>query len=321
MRQVTLKGPRRLALEELEPRALGPHEVRLVVAAAGICGSDVHGYAGVNGRRPPGTVMGHEVAGRVVELGAAVEGLRIGAPLALNPVVGCGRCPFCAGGQDNLCADRRLFGCTPDLSGGYAEAMVVPAANAVALSDGADLDLAALVEPLAVGTHAARIAGEPAGDVLVVGGGAIGLAAALAARRHGAARVMVSEPLRERWALCERLGFQTLDPRAGPAARGSFALAFDCVGHGVTVAAALEAVAPQGTVVAVGLAEETIAVPAVPLVVGERVLRGSSAYTAAEFADTAAWRPTHRSSWPRSSRPGWASTSCRRCSRAWPRAG
>jgi len=86
-RRLVFHGDRRLAVEALARPALAPGEVRVAPAAVGICGSDIHGYAGINDRRAPGVVMGHEVAGRVVELGPAVTGLDLGTPVALNPVV------------------------------------------------------------------------------------------------------------------------------------------------------------------------------------------------------------------------------------------
>jgi 2-desacetyl-2-hydroxyethyl bacteriochlorophyllide A dehydrogenase len=290
VRQLVFHGPRRLSVEDAEPPRVGRDEVRVAVHSVGVCGSDVHGYAGVNARRSPGMVMGHEAVGFVTELGDAVEGLEQGQPVAINPVVSCGECELCRDGHDNLCERRRIYGCVPGLAGAYAEQVVVPAANVVAFDGAAPLEWGALVEPLSVGAHAARIASpRPGEQALVVGGGPIGLATALFAQWRGASGVVVSEPQEHRRRIAERLGFGTLDPAAEETPRSEFPLAFECVGHSVTLSAALHAVRPRGRVVFVGLAEETIGLPATPLMVGERTIAGSSAYSAKDFRDTAVW--------------------------------
>lgn len=288
MRQLVFHGPRRLAVEEAAPPPVGPDEVRVTLHAVGVCGSDVHGYAGVNRRRVPGMVMGHEAAGVVAEVGAAVQGLAAGTPVTVNPLTGCGECDLCRAGEENICERRKIYGCVIELPGAYAESFVVKAANVVPFEGQAPLEWGALVEPFAVGARAAR-AVEPGGEVFVVGGGPIGLGAALAARRSGAARVVVSEPLAHRREVAEQLGLETLDPAAEEPPRSQFPLSLECVGHSATLAAALEAVRPKGRVMFVGLAEDTVELPATPLMVGERVIEGSAAYTTDGFRETAAW--------------------------------
>jgi threonine dehydrogenase-like Zn-dependent dehydrogenase len=289
MRQLVFHGPRQLAVEDAPEPAPRPDELRIAVHSVGVCGSDVHGYAGVNNRRQPGMVMGHEAVGTVAERGADVDWIEVGAPVAVNPITTCGECELCLGGDENLCERRRIYGCIIDLPGAYAESFVVKAANAVPFAGPAPVEWGALVEPLSVGAHAARIAAlQPGDDVLVVGGGPIGIGAALAARRRGAGRVVVSEPLAHRRSVAERLGLETHDPSGGEL-RTRFGTAFECVGHSGTLAAALTAVPPKGLVMFVGLAEETIELPATPLMVGERTIRGSAAYSNDDFGDTSAW--------------------------------
>jgi 2-desacetyl-2-hydroxyethyl bacteriochlorophyllide A dehydrogenase len=289
VRQLVFHGPRRLAVEEEAPRTLEPGEVRVRVHSVGICGSDVHGYAGVNARRAPGMVMGHEAVGTVVETAADVE-LRDGTQVAINPIVGCGECSYCRVRDENVCEQRRIYGCVPGLPGAYADEIVVRAANAVPFEGDVPLEWGALAEPLSVGARAARVGRITTEDeVLVVGGGPIGLSAALASRRRGARRVVVSEPVPHRREIAARLGFETLDPSAQELPRSAMTVAVECVGHGETLRAALEAVVPQGRVVFVGLAEETIELTPTPLMVGERVIAGSSAYASYDFRETVAW--------------------------------
>ena len=291
MRQLVFHGPRRLSVEEADPLPVGPDEVRVDVRAVGVCGSDVHGYAGVNSRRVPGMVMGHEAVGSVSEVGERVEGLPLGTPVTINPLTGCGECELCLDGSENICERRKIYGCTLELPGAYADSIVVRASNVVPYDGPAPLEWGALVEPLAVGARAARWVSDVAEgrDVLVVGGGPIGLGAALSARRRGARRVVVSEPLAHRREIAERLEFETVDPAGEELPRSAFPVALECVGHSATLAAALNAVPPKGLVVFVGLAEETIDLPTTPLMVGERRIVGSAAYTMADFRETAAW--------------------------------
>jgi 2-desacetyl-2-hydroxyethyl bacteriochlorophyllide A dehydrogenase len=290
MRQLVFHGPWKLAVEEAEPPPLAADEVRVAVHSVGVCGSDIHGYAGINARRQPGMVMGHEAVGTVAEVGAAGEGLEPGQRVVVDPILSCGRCDLCLAGHDNLCESRRIYGCVPGLAGAYAESFDVKAANCIPFEGAAPTEWGALVEPLSVGARAARVGDIQQGDeVFVVGGGPIGVAAALAARRRGAARVVVSEPLGHRREVAARLGLETLDPGWDELPRSAFPIAIECVGHSETLAAALAGVRPRGRVVFVGLAEDKIDLPTAPLMVGERAIQGSSAYAADDFRATAEW--------------------------------
>jgi 2-desacetyl-2-hydroxyethyl bacteriochlorophyllide A dehydrogenase len=290
VRQLVFHGPGKLSVEESSAQPLGQCEVRLRVHSVGVCGSDVHGYAGVNARRVPGMVMGHEAIGIVAELGPDLDGPAVGTAVTVNPITACGTCEQCQAGLENICPNRRIYGCVLDLPGAYADSFVVRAANLIPFEGTAPLEWGSLAEPFAVGFHAARVADAAAGsDVLVVGGGPIGLGAALAARRLGAARVVISEPNAHRRNVAARLGLETLDPMEAHVPENAFAVALECVGQSPTLAAALTAVPPRGLVVFVGLAEETIDLPATPLMVGERRIAGSAAYTREDFRSTSDW--------------------------------
>lgn len=164
--------------------------------------------------------MGHETVGHIVSLGdgaqqAGAEGLSEGQPVTVNPVISCGACESCRADAQQRCTSRRVIGVDPALRSAFAETMTVPAANIVLLPDGMPEEYGALIEPLAVGYHAAvRGACVPGDRVLVIGGGPIGQAAALGALRLGAERIVVSEPHAGRRALLGRLGLAALDSRA-----------------------------------------------------------------------------------------------------------
>lgn len=290
MRQLVFDGPGRLRVQDAPRPVPRPGEVRVEVHSVGICGSDIHGYVGANDRRAPGMVMGHEVSGIVESLGDGVGGLAEGTPVAVNPAVTCGKCEFCRGSnQDQLCPERRLYGCVLELPGAFADSIVVRVENVVPLEGPAPLEWGALVEPFAVGDHGAELVGPPPPHgVLVVGGGPIGLGAALAARRRGAEPVVVSEPLAHRRAVAEALGLSTSDPTRDDRLEG-FGAAIECVAAPVTLRSAIEAVRPGGSVVVVGLGEPVIPLPIVPVVARERVVRGAFNYTRASFAAVARW--------------------------------
>lgn len=287
-RRLVLDGPGRLRVAaDACVAAARPGDVRVRPLAVGICGSDVHGYVGVNDRRPPGTTMGHELAARVTDPACALDGQVV----VIDPVRTCGVCAACRAGADNRCAQRRLYGCTPALPGGFAETMLVAAENLVRLDGGVDPQIAALTEPLAVGVHAVARAEVARAHVLVVGGGPIGVGAALAAREAGAASVRVSEPDPHRREVLDALGLASLTPT--DVQPGDAAVVLECVGHASTVAAAVTATQDGGTVVAVGVAQPRWELDAPALVMGERTLQGSAVYTHAEFAATARWVVEH----------------------------
>jgi 2-desacetyl-2-hydroxyethyl bacteriochlorophyllide A dehydrogenase len=287
VRRLVLRQPWQLELEAVEPSALTEGDVRVAVGATGICASDVHGYAGRSSRRAPGTVMGHEVAGTVVEAGPGAVAPAVGDRVALDPVVWCGSCSLCRAGHTHLCATRRLYGCTPALPGGFAQEIVVRAENVVPLDPRLTFEVASLIEPLAVGVHAAS-RGELSGDAaaLVLGAGMIGLATALAAARS-AASVVVAEPDADRRRAAEDLGLAARDP--GELESGAYDVVFECVGGIGLLDAAVAHARPRGRVVAVGLADEQVPLSMSPLVMEERTIVGSAVYAHQEFAATAAW--------------------------------
>lgn len=295
MRQLSYLGSRRLLIQAVQPRDLRPGEVRVRVHSVGLCKSDVYGYSGVNDRRDlvlgdgGVLVMGHEASGVVEEGGPGVGWPPVGTGVAVNPIWGCGACDLCRSGNENLCLLRTVLGCTPDAPGAYAETLIVPSSNVVAVSANTSLELAALAEPLTVGAHGVRLAGiSSAASVLVIGGGIIGLGAALAARRACAREVLVLEPLPERRELIARLGLAAVAPEA-IAERTDFDVALDCVAHPQTFATAVRAVGRGGLVVLVGIFDDRIPLPVSEVVGAETRIFGSYGYSHADFTDVVRW--------------------------------
>ena len=300
MRAVRLEEIGRLTLVELPETPPGPAEILVETIATGICGSDIHGYTGDNGRRHPGQVMGHETVGRIAALGAGVDADRfpVGSLVTVNPVIvpEDGSSDF--EGREQHHPHRQVLGVDPEIVSAFAERYAVPASNVVVLPEMTNPLHAALIEPLAVAMHAVnRIGVKPGLAVLVLGGGPIGQSCVLAAQRAGARRVIVSEPNEARRAICAALGAETLDPADGsvPSAvytvtdgRGAD-IAIDAVGTSATLSDALQSTVLGGRVCLVGMAQPAISLDAYRISTDERVLVGSFTYPARTFRAAAQW--------------------------------
>jgi 2-desacetyl-2-hydroxyethyl bacteriochlorophyllide A dehydrogenase len=274
-----------MAVEEVaEPR---PAEGEVIVSpeAAGICGSEIEGYLGRMANRVPPLVMGHEFAGTVVAGARGAGAEWSGRRVAVNPLLSCRACARCRAGERNICAERRLIGV--HLAGGFAERVAVPAANLVALPDGADARIGALVEPLANAVHAVALARRLVAPeiAVVLGAGMIGLFALYAARAAGIADVRVVEPHAERRSGALAAGARAAHADPAELARERSAdLVIDAVGATGTRRTALDIVRPGGAIVLLGLHEDETALPFHRVVRDQVALQGSFAYTDADFA-------------------------------------
>jgi threonine dehydrogenase-like Zn-dependent dehydrogenase len=282
MRALVYTGREALDHREVpEPRPESG-EVLIRVAAAGICGSDMHAYLGHDARRPAPLILGHEAAGVIA------GGPRDGARVTINPLVTCGTCPACRAGRENLCPDRQIIS-MPPREGAFAEFVRMPGRNLVPVPDAVPLEVAALAEPLAVSWHAVRLglaALHPDAErrALVIGGGAIGLAAALALAAQGCGEVVVAEPnAARRDHLARRCGVVAV-----PEARGDWPLVIDAVGFAATRAAASARTAPGGVIVHIGLGEDAGGLDIRRMTLQEITFIGTYTYTDRDFRDTCA---------------------------------
>ncbi|MGQ9631338.1 MAG: NAD(P)-dependent alcohol dehydrogenase [bacterium] len=215
MRAAFLYGPKDLRVERIDIPKVRDDEVLVRVEANGICGSDVHFF--LEGKLGPFVVdrpyiPGHESSGIVVELGKKVRGLRTGDRVVIEPGIACRRCELCKRGRYNLCPDV-VFLSAPPVNGTFAEFVAVPSDFVFKIPDSMDIIQGSMIEPTAVGVHAANRAGIQAGmSVAVLGVGPIGLLTLQCARAYGAADVFAVDVVEHRLNLAEELGAtQTID--------------------------------------------------------------------------------------------------------------
>jgi len=285
-RRAVVEADGTIALEVLPDPVPGPGEALVRMIAAGICGSDVHASHGRHPWVPRPYHPGHELVGVVEGTGDGVA-VAFGTRVAVEPILACGTCKRCRGGEYNLCRTMSFFGCTTP-GGGMADRFVVPADRLLALPDSiSDLD-AVLVEPLSTPVHAVRLAG---GDltgrtVAILGAGTIGLLVLTVARQANAARIAVCEPLEAKRERALRLGadavFDPRDPGVVGAVRADLGesadVVFDCVAIQSTMDQAVGMAIKGGTVVVVGVPAGPVSLPLPEVQDLQLRIQGSATY-------------------------------------------
>jgi L-iditol 2-dehydrogenase len=206
MRVATWRGESRFTIDEVPAPVAGPGQVAIGVHTAGICGTDVHATQGLFPWKPP-LVLGHEYTGVVREVGRGVSRRLVGQFVACEPSYGCGECAECRARRVTQCPR-----CTR--VGGFAERVVLPVSCVHPLPRGLDPATGALTEPAACCLANLEMFQMPArATVLVIGGGIMGLLTMVLARRRGARRLIVSDPIEERRRMARRLGASVvIDP-------------------------------------------------------------------------------------------------------------
>ena len=281
MKALVYTGPETLEFRETPDPQSNEGEVSIRVESVGICGSDMHAYLGHDDRRPAPLILGHEAAGVIT------GGPRAGERVTINPLVTCGVCPACTSGRENLCPKRQIIS-MPPREGAFAQYVTMPERNLVTVPEGISLDLAALAEPMAVSWHSARLGLEalhPSDErrALVIGGGAIGLAAALALKAMGCADVTVAEPNPTRRAFLDaHCGVETIAE-----ANAAAPLVVDAVGFAATRALASSLATPGGVIVHIGLGEDMGGLDVRRMTLQEITFIGTYTYTAQDFRDCA----------------------------------
>jgi L-iditol 2-dehydrogenase len=255
VKTATWRGGARFTVDDVPEPAPGPGQALVAVRAAGICGTDVHATQGLFPWTPP-LIMGHEYTGVVQGVGRGVSKRLIGRAVACEPSYGCGRCAECKEERISQCAKATRVG-------GFAERVALPLANLHPLPRGLDPVTAAMTEPASCCLAGLEQFAMPRGaTVLVIGGGIMGLLTMVLAKRRGAKRLILSDPLEERRAMARRVGATVvIDPTRESLRERVLALTgqrgadvvCEAVGKPELVAEALTLVRPMGVLQLVGV--------------------------------------------------------------------
>ncbi len=283
MKALIYDGPEKLDFRDApDPQpTLGQQLIR--VEAVGICGSDMHAYLGHDERRPAPLILGHEAAGVIT------GGPRDGERVTINPLVSCGTCTACMMGKDNLCPDRKIIS-MPPREGAFAQFVAMRDENLVTVPAHIPFAKASLAEPIACGWHTVRLARQTlpsARTALVIGGGAIGLGAALSLVAQGIHDITIVEPngLRRDY-LISHCNQHAISPDDLPQ-DALFDVVIDGVGYAATRATASAHARPGGVIGHIGLGEGTGGLDIRRMTLQEITFIGTYTYTAQDFRDTA----------------------------------
>ncbi len=292
MRAVFIDAPGEVRVGELPDAHCGPEEVLLQVRRIGLCGTDLNTYRGRNPLVAYPRVPGHELAATVIEVGGEAQGPAVGEWVTVVPYTSCGLCTACRKNRPNACRSNQTLGVQRD--GALCERLAVPA-DKVLTAGGLSPEALALVEPLAIGSHAAARARVSSADtVAVLGCGAVGLGIVAAAHRRSA-RVLAVDLDPGKLELATAAGAdKVVDGREGDVVKQLSALTegdgpevvIEAVGTPETFVAAVEAVCHGGRVVYVGYAGQPVAYETKQFILKELDIFGSRNATRGDFQES-----------------------------------
>jgi len=264
MLQQVMTSPGQIEFREVETPKPGKGEVLLRMKKIGICGSDIHVYHGKHPFTPYPVTQGHEVSAEIEQLGEGVQSLRIGQAVTIQPQIVCGKCYPCRTGKYNLCEVLKVMGFQD--TGAASQFFVIDQAKVTPLPDGMSFDEGAMVEPLAVGVHAVRRAGDVKGlRIIVLGAGPIGNILAQVAKGMGAEKVMITDVSDWRLSKAKECGVDicvnTANTDLGDAIAEHFGpdkadIIFDCAGNDITMGQAIKYARKGSTIVLVAVFDD-----------------------------------------------------------------
>lgn len=261
MRIATLTEPEKIVITEIEKPLAKDHEVMIKVDYVGICGSDIHAYYGKHPFISCPITMGHEFVGKVEAVGKNVKGIAVGERVTVMPQIFCGQCEPCKKDRYNICTTLKVIGCqTP---GAACDYFAFDASLLKKIPKGMPDEIAATIEPAAVGIHAVQRGEDVTGkNVVVMGAGTIGNVTAQAAMAKGAKSVLITDLSDYRLKVASECGIPnavntgniSMEQAIKEAFRGEGAdLFFECVGIGATVNQAIELSKKGHDIVVVGV--------------------------------------------------------------------
>lgn len=291
MKACAIKCAREFEIKDIEEPVSTNGSVIVNILKSGICGSDIHYW--VSGQ-PIGLVMGHEFCGKVLDPGSRTD-LNVGDRVTALPISPCGECEACKKGEIQYCKDtwKDAVGLSLTNPGGLTSKISIRPDMVIKVPESMSDDEVAMVEPVAVGLHAVHLGNIAVGDnVLVIGGGIIGLVSAMFAKLEGASRVVLLETNELRGKKSVELGvadewYNANDQEAAAKllkeTNGGFDIVLECVGISATVNNSINMVKQGGKVILVGVSLEPIPTYTVLAVMKELILQGAIGYTYDEF--------------------------------------
>lgn len=286
MRSAVFYGKHDLRVEEHEMPVVGPHDVLIQVKACGVCGTDVHIYEGDKGAAEvtPPTILGHEFSGVIREVGSQVKNYKAGDRVCIDPNCYCGACDPCRNGVAHYCENMIGYGTTVD--GGFAEYCAVDERQVYLLGEHTTFEQGAMAEPVACCLHGIDMCEiQPGHQVVVIGGGMIGLLMLQLAKLAGAAKVALLEPVENKREVGRKLGADVcIDPlkedvkgRLAECGMNWVNVVIECVGRPSTIEQAIDIAGNKAVVMMFGLTkpDEEIAVKPFQIFQKELVLKAS----------------------------------------------
>lgn len=290
MKAIIMNTDRSIEYKEMPSPSLKEGEVKIRVAACGICGTDMHVYKGMACSWALPGIIGHEFSGIISACAPGVAGYKEGDKVTVQPLVNCGECTLCKDGKSNLCGHIRLIG--GELPGGFAEEVAVPADALVRLPVDLPVEYGALAEPAATAVHAVgRLGKKHYGQAMIFGAGAIGLLT-LSVLRKMCDRIVVSDVDEARLQAALSLGAESVilaskqDVAAEALRAGDgkkYDLAVDAAGFSSTRRQGLAIIKPGGDLLYIALGDKVTEVDFMQLVTGELTLYGTQCHTKADF--------------------------------------
>jgi L-iditol 2-dehydrogenase len=284
MKALMLTEPFKTEVQDVpEPAAPAPGEVLIKVKAGGVCGSDLHTYRGHHPYRKPPVILGHEVTGEVIALGAGVTAPAIGTRVVVEPHIVCGTCEWCKQGLVNLCVNKRVPGV--GWQGTFAEYLTAPASVCHTLADNVGWAEGTTIEPLAVSQRVySRGQAKPGDHIAVLGQGSIGILVTLLAAHGKAGRLLVTDIMPYNLEAAKRLGAtDAVDPRNAELPAGQFDVVYVCTDGPEVMEQAVRLCKKRARIVVVSLFSKTQTVDFNNLVTREITMTGSQTYTTEDF--------------------------------------
>ena len=195
MKAAFVSDVEKVTIQEIERPKIKSDEVLIKVKTVGVCGSDLHLFRGTHAFRKPPAILGHEIAGDVIEIGPDVKNIKIGDRVTVEPQVGCGKCDLCKQGSINLCGAKVVPG-TPKWIGTFVEYFNAPEKAIYKLNDSVSYEMGTLIEPLAVAVHALnRITVKEKDCLVILGSGTVGLLSLVAAKKFGYQNIVCTDTM------------------------------------------------------------------------------------------------------------------------------